>query len=150
MFQVPSNSHLPWFNEELERRFIALVYVKNALFLRQTALATDIGIQLELLTSKLHLYMKDNVVLGSVHEDINSIKQKSLDHQFNIHFYALEYLPSTSPYDISMLEKVQESYSEAQPSFDRYKESRAAALRFMKDPRALLEGRLGKLSSLQG
>ncbi len=137
MFQVPSNAHLSWFTEELERRFIALVYVKKALFLRQTALATDIGIQLELLTSKLHLYMKDDVVLGSVQEDINSVKQKSLDHQFNIHFYALEYLPSTAPYDISMLEVVQESYSEARPSFDRYEESRAAAPTFYEGTPAL-------------
>ncbi len=141
---MPANRRSPGLTEELEKRFIALVYVKNSLSLRQTAVATDIGIQLELLTSKLRLYMRDTAILETVHDDINSIKQESLDQQFDIHFYALEYLPSTSPYDSSMLEMVQEIFREARSSFDKYKESRAAALQFMKDPQALLEGRLGK------
>lgn len=134
---------------ELEKRFIDLVCAKNALLLRQTAIATDIGIALELLTLQLQFYLKDTATLASVYEDINSVKQELAASSHHIRFYALEYLPSSSPYDSSLLEKVQETGREAQPSFDRYKASRAAGLRFMKDPQALLEGRLGIFSSSQ-
>ena len=92
----------PWLIKELEREFVTLVYVKNALSLRQTAVATDIGAVLELLVSKLHIYMKDTAILEGVHREINSIKQLSSDHQLHIQFYSLEYLPSSSPYDSSM------------------------------------------------
>ena len=105
---------------------------------------------LELLMPKLRLYVKDETTVATVHEEIMSIKQECLDRRLDMHFHALEHLSSAvSSHAPSFQRKIEAVNRELQPLFDKHKASRDAALRFMVDPRALIENRLGMFSMSQ-
>lgn len=118
--------------------------------MRQLAVATDIGAVLELLMPKLRLYVKDEATLSNIYEEVNSIKQECLDRQLDIHLYALEFLSSArSTRNPSIQQKVEALQRELQPLLDKHQASREAALRFIVDPSALIENRLGIFSMSQ-
>ncbi len=94
--------------------------MRNALLLRQTAVSTDIGIALELLTPKLRLYSKDKAVLASVYNEMSSMKQESADRGLDIRFYSLEHLsssPASSGHNLVSADKVEAAGQAAQPFF---------------------------------
>lgn len=110
------------------------------------AIATDMGLALELLSPKLCLYIKDEALLASVYADILSVKKYHFDRQVDANLSDIEDNPNMTPYDSSLLERVMEMQRQLQPYFTKLADSRAAAHHFIKDPVALIENRLGKYS----
>lgn len=127
-----------------------IVNAKSALTFRQHAILADIGLCLESLTAKLSLYTKDEAILSSIVEDMNYVKQHASMLKMDIPFHRLEHYPSVLPgCKPSFKEIYQQLYEQAQPLTGKYKHLQYMALQFLKDPAALPEYRLPKLSTSQ-
>ena len=136
--------------DDLQRQFIAIVDARNALVLRQYAVTADIGLCLQSLDTKLRLYAKDEAALSSAMESIGRIKQQAAKWKLDIPFHDLEHYPSLlSNYGACFKQRNRRLFEEAQLLSGKYKLFQRMAYHFMKDPAALVDHRLLKISMLQ-
>lgn len=146
LLQTMSNPFTCCSFEELEHQYSVAVDAKNALAFRQMAILADIGIFLELLAAKIHVYTRDRVTLTSAYEDLRLIRQECSRKKLRVNFEYLEWYRLEK--DRSGLGFVDEnrhqtfSWQEKKLVFEDYRIPRAAALQFLRDPVALIEARL--------
>lgn len=139
---------LTWTPDALKHYFEIAVDAENALLLRQSALVTDIGVCLEILTAQLSLYDRDKATLGCLKDDIHFLKEACAAKHLDIDFAAVANLRSLSPpHQLSFRERHQNLYWEVRPRIARHEDAQAAGYKFLEDPLALREYRLGKVSA---
>lgn len=147
MAQALSNVFLSWTPDTLKRYFETAVDAENALLLRKSALLIDIGICLETLTANLSIYDNDNAILSHVKDDIETLKHICAERQLEYDYASLANLRSMAPpYRLSFREEHQNLYWEVRPHSTRHRDATAAASKYLEDPLALREYRLGKVS----
>lgn len=148
--QASLNDYLceSWTFDILKRHFEAAIDAENALHLRQSAVLTDIGICLEILTAKLSIYDLDNATSSYIKDDIESLKRACAARELKFNYTSLANLRSiVPPYHLSFREKHQNLYWEVRQHDARRRDAKAAALNYLQDPLALREYRLGKVSA---
>lgn len=136
--------------EELQRQYAVTVDAKNAIILRQSAILVDIGHCLEVLRPKINLYAMDTVMLASAHADLEYIHSECLSQKIHLNFCDLEWHRSAqSPNGLAFVDDKRHPtfrWKERIITFgDHHEAEKAAGLQFLKDPAALIEGRLPRL-----
>lgn len=131
--------------ENLERYFGKLIDARNAIALRQSALAIDIGDCLRALDTKLRLYAKDDVFLKTAAHEVYLIEQESLVRDLKINFFGLELLRSMTrnpSYGSSFLEKESILFSSTRHVLRTREDAGRITSQFLADPYSLVEHRL--------
>lgn len=150
-----SNSHRPFSSfscESLERYFNALIDARNAVALRKSALAIDIGDYLKVLDAKLSLYAKDEVFLKSAANEVQLITRESSARDLRINFFGLEILRSMAQnpsYGSSFLERESVILSSTTRILQKREDAGQVTHMFLADPYSLAERRLPLLRNLQ-
>lgn len=132
----------------MKEYFKVAIDAENALLLQQSALVTDMGICLEMLTSQLSLYDRDKATLMCLKDDLDSLKEACAARLLDFDFGTMANLRSIAPpYQLSFREQHQNLYWEIRPHIARNRDAQAAGFKFLEDPLALREYRLGKVSA---
>lgn len=139
---------MTWAPDALRNYFEVAIDAEQALLLQQSAVVTDIGICLEILTAKLSLYDKDQAILTCLKDELKSLKDACVSRHVDLDFEAMANLRSMAPpYNLSFREQYQNLYWEIRPHLAQHREAKVAGHKFLDDPLALREYRLGKISA---
>lgn len=136
--------------EELEAYYNIVIDARNALALRQSVILANIGDCLDLLSTKLRLYDKDDALMQSTFYDVQSIKREAVNRKLGINFWALEYVrsgSSSAQHGASFIENHSDIYSTLGRVLDTKRSSQRVARQFINDPQALREHRLAPYPS---
>lgn len=117
--------------------------------MRQSAIATDIGLYLELLIPKVNLYATDKVTLSSICQDLDYIRQECASQKVKLQFGDLEWSRSAKhPSGLAFMDDNRHQgfcWQETTMLIDTYSDALAVGSQFLKDPTALIENRLPNL-----
>lgn len=135
---------------DLERYFVAAVDAKNALQLRNSIVAVDIGDALEYLAPKLSMYGRDEAALETAFEDMRLIRAECSSRSLHLDFFSLEFFRRRLPlHRPSVLERYNSLFFAAERAIDERADAQRAAWKYLKDPCSLKEHRLPYFSTSQ-
>ena len=133
--------------EELGHYFSAAVDAENAIRLRESALLADIGDCIEVLSTKLKFYDRDQAIYKRAADECELIRGEADSRDLDINFFGVEYHRRynrlhSEDHSESFMEANNLKFHKIQPILDSKKISTYLAEDFLRDPMALREHRL--------
>lgn len=135
--------------ETLACQYATTVDAKNALVLRQSAIVADIGLFLELLIPKVNVYATDTVMLTSIQQDLELLRQECIARHIDLPFNDLEWGRSPDhPCGLAFTNEGRHqnfSWQDKTMDVSEYSDARAVGLQFVNDPASIIDNRLPTL-----